>query len=85
MKMNQTPNLPPEKMNHLLNLAGKKLGTNPGELKQQIEQGNLSGVLGKMEPDKAAQINQLLNNPKELEKLFNSPQMSDMIKKLMNK
>ena len=77
-------NLSQNQINALLKMAGKKLGTDPNQLKQKLENGNVGEVVQQLGGDQAGQINQLLNNPTEMEKFFNSPQMKDMMNKLMN-
>ncbi len=82
--MNINPNnMSPEKLNMLLNMAGKKLGVNPNSLKSSLESGDLKGVMNGMNPEAAQKFNNIVSNPKELEKIMNSPQAQELIKKLM--
>lgn len=85
--MNQQPpnGMNPEKMNALLGMAGKKLGKDPRQLRAQLENGQLNQVLGNLDPQRAAQINQLLNNPQQLEQMLNSPQVKSLLNGLMGK
>lgn len=73
-------NISDDKLNALLNMAGKKLGQDPGALKSQIESGNLDSVLSKMDDKSKAQMNNMLQNPKALEDLMSN----DKIKNLVN-
>ena len=77
------PNLPPERLNSLLGMAGKQLGKDPQKLRAQIEGGQLNQVLSGLDPQKTAQINQILNNPQKLEQLLNSPQVKSLLGTLM--
>lgn len=72
-------NLPDDKLNALLAMAGKKLGKDPAELKDQLESGKLDSVLGGMDPKAAGQINSLLKNPKALEAMLGNEQVRNML------
>lgn len=82
--MNINPNnMSPDKLNMLLNMAGKRLGVNPNALKSSLQNGDLGSAVNGMSPDAAQKFNNIVSNPKELEKLMNSPQAQELIKKLM--
>ncbi|MCI8624622.1 MAG: hypothetical protein HFG26_13320 [Provencibacterium sp.] len=70
-------------MNALLGIAGKQLGTDPQRLKAQLEGGQITEALKGLDPQKSAQINQILQNPQQLEKLLNSPQVKSLLNTLM--
>lgn len=72
-------NLSDEKMASLLEIAGKKLGKDPQELKAQLESGQLDNVLGNMSPQAANQINGLLQNPKALEAMLQNEKVRNML------
>lgn len=82
--MNNSPKQPlsQDKINALLGMTSKKLGTDPSTLRKQLEQGNITDIVKKLGGEDAAQVNHMLKNPKEMEKLFNSPQVKDLINKL---
>lgn len=82
--MNNSPKQPlsPDKINALLGMTSKKLGTDPATLRRNLEQGNITDVVKNLGGEDAAQINRMLNNPKEMEKLFNSPQVKELLAKL---
>ena len=63
-------------------MTSKKLGTDPATLRRNLEQGNITDVVKNLGGEDAAQINRMLNNPKEMEKLFNSPQVKELLAKL---
>ncbi|MEG0899115.1 MAG: hypothetical protein RSD67_00020 [Oscillospiraceae bacterium] len=79
--MNNT-NLNPDQLNNLLNIAGKKLGTDPNQLRKNLESGKMNDVIKNMSPAQAAKINQLMSNPKALELMLNTPQARELLKRL---
>ncbi|MEG2038117.1 MAG: hypothetical protein RRZ73_00170 [Oscillospiraceae bacterium] len=83
--MNNSSNnsLSQENLNALLGLTSKKLGTDPQKLRSQLEKGNITDLVKSLSGDDAAQINKMINDPKELEKLLNNPQVKDILGKLM--
>lgn len=76
-------NLSDDKLNTMLGIVGKKLGQDPEQLKQQLEQGKLDNVLSNMNPKTAGQINGLLQNPKALEAMLNNPQVQGMLSNML--
>jgi hypothetical protein len=70
-------------MNSLLNSVSEKLNCSPQQLKSNLENGNLNSVINKMNSSQAKKIQKILDDPKESEKLLNSPQAQAIIKKLM--
>ena len=76
-------NLSEDKLNLLLNMAGKKLGQDPAALKSKLESGNLDGITDKMSPQAKQQISSLLQNPKGLEALLADEKVKSMIAGLM--
>jgi len=81
--LNHNFNLSPEQMQQLLNLAGQKLGTDPNQLKTQLEGGALDGVLDKMDPAAAAQVGRILNDPAALRETLGSPKVKLMLAALL--
>lgn len=75
-------NLSDEKLSQLLGMAGQKLGQSPESLKNQLQQGDLSGILGKLDPKTANMVSGLMNNPKALEALMQNDQMKAMLGQL---
>lgn len=76
-------NLSNDSLNALLGMAGKKLGQDPAALKQQLESGNLNGLLSSLDPNAQAQINQALQNPKQIEALLGDQKVKNMLSNLM--
>ena len=78
-------NLPDDKVNSLLNMAGQKLGKDPGELRDQLQSGNMDALMNNLDPKSAAQIKSLLSNPKALELLMKNEQLRKLLGGLGNK
>lgn len=81
--MNNNFDLSPEQTQRLLNIAGQQLGAAPGQLRQQLENGGLAELMGRMNPQQAAQMNQLLQNPEALRQTLSSPAVRMMLGKLL--
>ena len=75
-------NINPKQLEALLNLAGKKLGTSPEQLKSQLENGNLQNAVDNLPPHQSAMLRQALADPKVAEKVLSSPQAQEIMKKL---
>lgn len=69
----------PAGMDALLSAAGKQLGTDPQQLRAQLEKGDVQQLLGRMSPQRSAQIGKLLQNPQQLEQLLRSPQVKKLL------
>ena len=74
-------NISNDKLNSLLNIAGKKLGQDPAALKAQLEAGNLEGLMQKMDPKAKEQINSVMNDPGQLEALMANEKIKNLIEK----
>ncbi len=81
--MNNNFDLSPEQTQRLLNMAGQQLGADPGQLKQQLENGGLNDLMSRMNPQQSARLGQLLQNPEELRKTLASPAVRLMLKNLL--
>ena len=81
--MNNNPQMNKARLDMLLSMAGKKLGTDPSKLKSQLEQGAFDAALKGINQDQAAQINRLLSNPQALEQLLNTPRAKQLLNELM--
>lgn len=78
-------NLPPEKMNELLKMAGQKLGQDPSELKNKLENGDLNQIIGGLDAKTQNQIGALMNNPKALEAIMKNDKVKNMLTNLMGR
>lgn len=79
--MNFPQNLPPEKLDALLRLAGQRMGRDPQMLKDQLQSGQLD-QLG-INQQQQQQIGQLLKDPQALSQFFEQPQIKQMLSQLM--
>jgi hypothetical protein len=81
--LNNNFNLTPEQTQRLLNIAGQKLGADPANLQQQLESGRLNDLLGRMNPQQSARLNQLLQDPEALKQTLSSPAVRLMLNNLL--
>jgi hypothetical protein len=63
-------------------MAGKKLGQDPASLKQQIEAGQMEGILGKMDPKAKAQMMSFLGDQKKMEALLSDDKVKNLLASL---
>ncbi len=75
-------NTNPQNLDALLKTVGEKLNMPPEKLRQELMQGKFDTALKNMKPDEAQRFNQVLSNPKMLEKLMSAPQAQALYKKL---
>ena len=66
----------------LLAMMAQRLGASPEDLKKGAQSGDLSKVLGKINPNDAAKIQQILNDKDAANKLLSSPQAQQLIQRL---
>ncbi len=74
--------LPPEKLDQLLRLASRQLGTNPQVLRRQLESGQIQQLVASLDPQRAQQVNALMNDTKKLEQLLGSSQVRQLLNHL---
>ena len=84
-KLSNNLNLSQDQMDSLMQMAGKKMGTDPQKLKEQMQSGQMGGILKNLNPNQQAQIQNLMNNPAAIEQLMNSPKVQMLLKGLMGK
>lgn len=72
----------PQNLDALLNSVSSKLNIPPEKLRQELMQGKFDNALKNMKPDEAQKFNQILSNPKMLEKFMSAPQAQALYKKL---
>ena len=78
-------NLSEMKKNALLQMASKKLGADPAQLKEKLESGEVEDIVNGLTPEQKEQLNNLLQNPQALSALLGSEQMQNLIKSLGGK
>jgi len=83
--LNNNFDLTPEQTQRLLNIAGQKLGADPARLQQQLESGKLGELMGRMNPQQSARLNQLLQDPEALKQTLSSPAVRAMLSNLLGK
>lgn len=75
-----------DKLFNLLNalLKNNSAGQNisPEQVKNMAQQGSPNEILKNLDPQNAQKVKEILNNPKEMEKIMNSPQAQSLLKKL---
>ncbi len=75
-------NMDKKKLELLLAMASKKLGTSPQTLKDQLERGDISGALSNLPKDQASSLKKAINDKNTAESLLSSPQAQQIYKKL---
>lgn len=76
-------NIPEDKLSSLLQMAGKKLGRDPQQLRADLESGKLDNVMKGMDAGAAGKLNNLLQNPKAMETLLQNDKIRGMLGGLM--
>lgn len=82
MSNNNLNNLPKEKVDELLKLASQRIGSNPSNLKSQLENGNIENVIKNLNSGQANKLKNVLSNPAIAKSLLNSPQAQNLLNKL---
>jgi hypothetical protein len=72
-------------LERLLQTVSQRLGTSPEALRSALEQGKLEKVSKNMKPEESQKLQTMLGNPKQLEKLMESPQAKALYEKLTGK
>ncbi|MEE0762409.1 MAG: hypothetical protein UIM27_05475 [Acutalibacteraceae bacterium] len=62
------------------NSAGQNISAE--QVKNMAQQGSPNEILKNLDPQNAQKVKEILNNPKEMEKIMNSPQAQSLLKKL---
>lgn len=69
----------------LLNMASKKFGTTPENLRQSLEKGDLSSIMQGMDRNESDKLSQAMSNPDQMKKALSSPEAQALMKKLSGK
>ena len=72
----------PQNLDALLKTVSSKLNVPPEKLRSELMQGKFDSALKNMKPEEAQKFNQVLQNPKLLEKFMSAPQAQALYKKL---
>lgn len=78
---NNFNNINPDKLSGLLKFASKKLGTTEENLKNLGNNGNMENL--NLKGVDINKFNSIMNDPKKLEEVLNSPQAKSLLSKLM--
>ena len=70
-----------DELQALFNLLAQRLGTQPEQLKSSAQSGDLSKIIGNMNPNDASKIQKILNDKAVTEKLLSSPQAQELLKR----
>lgn len=76
-------NIPDDKLNTMLQMAGQRLGRDPEELRSELQSGKMDNILGGLDPKAAGQIQGLLQNPKALEAMLQNDKVKNLLNSLM--
>lgn len=66
----------------LLEQAGRKSGTDKNAIREAISSGDMSRVLQNLNPKEVEKIQSIMNNKSQLEKILNSKQAQELMKRL---
>lgn len=80
-----TNNIDPKKVNGLLEAVSKKIGIPAEKLKKELEAGKFDSAISAMNKNDAVKFQQVVNNPKLVEKMMSTPQAQALYKKLSGK
>lgn len=69
--------------NRLLQMLAAKTGQDPKKLQQQLAQGNAAGLLERMDPASRATAEKVIADPSLAQKMLQTPQIREMIGRLM--
>lgn len=68
-----------------MSLASKKMGKNPEQMRQQLQSGDLQGLLGGLPQGQQQRIQQLMNDPAAIQQLISNPRVQQLLQGLMGK
>ena len=75
-------NISEMKKNALLQMAGKKLGKDPGEIKEKLESGQMQDIVNGLSDEQKQKLSSVLQNPQALNNLLGSQQVQNLLKTL---
>lgn len=67
----------------IINSLAQKLGQKPEALQDNVQNGDVGKILGRMDSKQAQKVQNILNDREQTEKILNTPQAQALIKKLM--
>lgn len=76
---NQQPDMDNSRLEALLKLTAQRLGTTPQALKEAAQNGDLSGMVGNLEPSQNQAMQRALTDPDAAKKLLSTPQAQKLL------
>lgn len=76
-------NINRENLNKIIEEMSKKSGQPKQEIEDILNSKSLDSVKGKMSPEKAAKLQEIISNREEAERLLQTPQARALMKKLL--
>lgn len=73
----------PDQLKALIGLASKRLGMSPEQLQKTVQEGGLAGLSDSIGAENAKKLQAMVGNPQQAEQLLNSPQIQQVISKLL--
>ncbi len=74
-----------DKLEALLKVTSQRLGTTPEALKQAAQNGDLSKMLGQMNPNESSAMQKVLSDPEAAKKLLSTPQAQKLLQLFQKK
>ncbi len=80
--MKNKNSIDPQKINQLLNMAGKQFGISPQTLRRQLENRDFNSLQNALTPQQQKELNTLLSDPTKIQQLINSPELHSLLNKI---
>ncbi len=79
------PQLSAAQTDNLIQALAQQLHCDPNQLRQQLQSGNIHAVTNSMDKNSAQQLQNLLQSPRQLQQVMNSPEMKELLRKLQGR
>lgn len=79
------PQLSAAQADNLIQALAQQLHCDPNQLRQQLQSGNIRAVTNSMDKNSAQQLQNLLQSPRQLQQVMNSPEMKELLRKLQRR
>ncbi len=73
----------PDQLKALVGYASKQLGMTPEQLAATVKNGGLGALSNSVSPENARRINELVGNRQQAEQFINSPEVQQVLSKLL--
>jgi len=84
-EMDENMNLSKGQMEMLFKRAAETTGESEEKIRDSVNSGNLSSLLGKLKPGQAEMLTKVLSDKNAAEQLLSTPQARALLKKLLDK